>query len=89
MERAAAAGVTVARLLAESALGTAPAPDKRVATGELFAWRRQLAGLCTNLNQLAASANSGVFVSTPEVAEVLDEWPMIRARLDAILDSAR
>lgn len=42
--KADAVGVTVARFLADSALGTVPVVRPRVAVNELFAIRRQLLG---------------------------------------------
>lgn len=89
MERAEAAGVTPARLLAESALGNAPTPDRRVLVGELFAIRRQIQGAAGNLNQLARSANSGAHVDSAEVMAALDSWSELTARLSTLLDAAR
>ena len=89
IERAEAAGVTPARLLAEAALGNAPAPDRRVVVGELFAIRRQIQGAATNLNQLAHSANAGVLVDDDEVAAALDTWSELTAKLSDLLDGAR
>ena len=51
--------------------------------------RRAIAGMGRNVNQLAVSANAGVFVSDAQVAEVLDEWSALRARRDALLEGAR
>jgi hypothetical protein len=58
---AAEAGVSVPRLLVEAA--TAPAPgvsatERREAIVELFTVSRVLAGVATNLNQLARQANA-------------------------------
>jgi hypothetical protein len=87
--RAAAAGVTVAALLAEAGLGQLAAPDRRAVISELFAIRRHVAGMATNVNELAAAANSEVFVSAAQVSEVLDQWSALRDRLDAVLDDAK
>lgn len=83
-----AAGATPARLLAEAALGNAPA-DRRVVVGELFAIRRQIQRAATNLNQLAHSANAGVLVDDDEVAAALYAWSELTAKLSELLDAAR
>jgi hypothetical protein len=83
--RADAAGVTVARLFSECALGNAPNPSRRVIVSELFGVRRQIQGADTNLNQLARSANSGVFVTDDQVVEVLDQWAALVDRVNVIL----
>lgn len=52
--------VTVPRLLVESALaavGETPS-QRRAAMSELFAIRRQLAGVTTNVNQIARAVNT-------------------------------
>ena len=67
--RADAAGVTVARLLVESATGSAPTPDRRVIVSELMGLRRQVQGIGTNVNQLAHAANAGVVLSREELAD--------------------
>jgi hypothetical protein len=84
--RASEAGVTVARLLSESALGNAPNPSRRVIISELYAIRRQVQGAATNLNQLAHSANSGVFIDQSDVAETLDAWFALVERMGKIVD---
>ena len=52
--------VTIPRLLIESALaGVGETPSqRRVAMTELFAIRRQLAGVTTNVNQIARAVNT-------------------------------
>ena len=65
------------------------AAAQTAAIGGLFAVRRAIASMGRNVNQLAASANAGLFVSDAQVAEVLDEWSTLRARLDALLEGAR
>lgn len=54
------AGVSVPRLLVEAALGAGgPTPaERRAQFAALLAARRQLAGMATNLNQLARWANT-------------------------------
>lgn len=58
---AAQAGVSVPRLLVEAALAPAPgvsASERREGLTELFTVSRVLAGIATNLNQLARVANA-------------------------------
>ena len=52
-------GVTIPRLLVEAALarGGETPTQRRAALVELFAVRRQLAGLATNVNQIAHAVN--------------------------------
>ena len=52
--------VTIPRLLVESALaGVGETPSqRRLAMVELFAIRRQLAGVATNVNQIARAVNT-------------------------------
>ncbi|NAZ84626.1 plasmid mobilization relaxosome protein MobC [Kineococcus sp. T90] len=54
-------GITVARLLVESALSTdrVTASQRQESAVELFAIRRLLAGVSNNVNQLARQANAG------------------------------
>lgn len=59
-KNAAAAGMTVARYLRETALGTVPQVKDTLAIHELQGIRRQVSGVANNLNQLAAIANSGM-----------------------------
>jgi hypothetical protein len=84
--RADEAGVTVARLLSESALGNAPNPSRRVIISELFVIRRQIQGAATNLNQIAHSANSGVFCSDTESTAALEQWFALVDRMGKIVD---
>ena len=60
MELARAQRVTVPRLLVEAALarGGETPTQRRHAMVALFGLRRSLAGLATNVNQLAAQANA-------------------------------
>jgi hypothetical protein len=56
--RAAALGVSVPRLMVESALSGVETPtDRRRTTAELFETRRLLATVANNVNQLARAAN--------------------------------
>ncbi len=73
---AAAQGVTVPRLLVESALAgdRATAAQRRDAIVELFAVRRLLAAVSNNVNQVARHANAG------------EEFP---ADASAVLDAVR
>ena len=58
--RAAALGVSVPRLMVESALGgaTGMAPDRQREVAELFEVRRLLSTVANNVNQLARLANT-------------------------------
>jgi len=80
-------GVTVVRLLVESAMapqGETPA-QRRAAMAELFAMYRQLAGIANNVNQLARHANAGEDFP-PEARAVLARVKALAIRMDSALD---
>lgn len=79
--KANATGVTIARLLADTALGTTPQVKNKVAVSELFALRRQIQGEATNLNQLTRDANGGTFFQT-ELLEAIAAVTALNERLD-------
>jgi hypothetical protein len=58
--KAAAAGMSVPRLLHESAKSShvETSTERKAAIAELFSIRREVAGIATNLNQLARYANT-------------------------------
>ena len=80
-QRAGAQRVSVPRLLIESALSdTGETPtQRRAAMTELFAIRRQLAGLTNNVNQLARLGNTdgrlpvGTAAALQEIRDVVDK----------------
>jgi hypothetical protein len=74
-ERAADLGVSVPRLLVESALSGGETPtDRRAMIAELFEVRRLLATVANNVNQLAKVANTSGEVSVGErLARTLGE----------------
>lgn len=87
VQLALAQGVTVPRLLVESALsaqGETPTA-RREAMAELFAVRRLLAAVSNNVNQLAKQANSGDGFPAEAVA-VLPAIRRVVLRIDATLD---
>ncbi|WP_445263375.1 MobC family plasmid mobilization relaxosome protein [Pseudokineococcus sp. 5B2Z-1] len=80
-------GVTVVRLLVESAMapqGETPA-QRRAAMSELLSVHRQLAGIATNVNQLARHANAGEEFP-PEARAVLARVRTLALRIDDVLD---
>ncbi|MGI8418790.1 MAG: plasmid mobilization relaxosome protein MobC [Nakamurella sp.] len=85
-----AARITVPRLLVESALrGGAVATEQRDALVELFAIRRLLAGVATNMNQIARRVNAGVQVGG-ELSGIMDAIRRVVTRIDgAIHDVSR
>jgi hypothetical protein len=88
--RAAAQRVTVPRLLVESALadgGETPA-QRREAIVQLFAMRRDLAGLATNMNQIARYANTIEAVPEDAYAAMVEVRELV-ARMDAVIDGLR
>ena len=87
--RAIAAGVTVPRFLFESALSAhvETDTDRKAAIAELFKLRRDMAGVATNVNQLAKWANEErAFPADAEavVAEYRAVVAEIRVALDRI-----
>jgi len=87
--RAIAAGVTVPRFLFESAMSAhvETDTDRKAAIAELFKLRRDMAGVATNVNQLAKWANEErAFPADAEavVAEYRSVVAEIRVALDRI-----
>jgi ABC-type Fe3+-hydroxamate transport system substrate-binding protein len=87
--RAIAAGVTVPRFLFESAMSAhvETDTDRKAAVAELFKLRRDMAGVATNVNQLAKWANEErAFPADAEsvVAEYRAVVAEIRTALDRI-----
>lgn len=83
---ATAARITVPRLLVESALhGVAVPTQQRDAMVEMFALRRLLAGVATNMNQVAKRMNSGDRVGG-ELTATLDAVRRVVLRIDAAID---
>jgi hypothetical protein len=82
--RAVVAGVTVPRLLVESALAgdAQTASERRALLAEFFGARRLLAAVSNNVNQLAAAANSTGEVPV-ELHATLHAVARVTARLDA------
>jgi hypothetical protein len=90
--KAAAAGMTVPRLLHESAKSAhvETSTERKAAIAELFSIRREVAGIATNLNQLARYANTeGIFPAEAEVvtAEFRALFPRVTAAVDRLADS--
>ncbi len=79
--------VTVPRLLVEAALsGNVETPTRRhEAIVELFAVRRQLAGVASNVNQLARAANVDARLAVGSTA-ALAEVRVVVAKIDAALE---
>lgn len=90
VERADARGITVARLLAESAL--AGGADAAAATsqlgGELFRISRLLGRVSLNINQLAKVANATGSVP-PETGHAVDAISRVCDRITELLDGRR
>lgn len=85
--RAAVRGVTVPRLLFESAMSVhvQTDTDRKAAIVEIFAVRRLLANLANNANQLAKYANSeGTFPA--EADAIVSEYRAIVPRLSAAIE---
>lgn len=79
--------VTVPRLLVESALsrsGDTPSA-RREALRKLFAMRRQLAGIATNINQLAKVANTDGHVPVG-TADALARLRVLAVKIEAAVD---
>ncbi len=90
--KAAAAGMTVPRLLHESAKSAhvETSTERKAAIAELFSVRREVAGIATNLNQLARYANTeGTFPAEAEAvtAEFRALFPRVTAAVDRLADS--
>lgn len=82
--RAAAAGVSVPRLLVESALAgdAQTASERRALTTEFLGARRLLAAVGNNVNQLAMAANATGEIP-PEIGATLHAVARVTARLEA------
>ncbi len=90
--KAAAAGMTVPRLLHESAKSAhvETSTERKAAIAELFAVRREVAGIATNINQLARYANTeGTFPAEAEAvtADFRRLFPRVTAAVDRLADS--
>ena len=87
--KAAAAGMSVPRLLHESARSkyVETSTERKAAMAELFRIRREVAGIATNLNQLARYANTeGTFPAEAEAVTVAFRalFPRVTAALDRL-----
>jgi len=90
--RAAQLGVSVPRLMVESALGgaTGMAPDRQREVAELFEVRRLLATVANNVNQLARLANtSGELGMQARLEEALAEVEDVVGRVRAMTGARR
>jgi hypothetical protein len=90
--RAAALGVSVPRLLIESALGGAAgmAPDRQREVAELFEVRRLLATVANNVNQLARLANTtGELGMQGRLEDALAEIEEVVGRVRAMTGARR
>jgi len=87
LARAGAQGVSVPRLLVESALREEdPFPEgRREAIAELLRLSRALGGLATNVNQIARVANESGVVP-PDAAPAIREARITIARIGQLLD---
>ena len=88
LQLAAAQGITIPRLLVESALAQESgetASERRNAVAELFAVYRLLASVANNVNQIARIANTDRQVPV-EAGVVLDEVRAVARRVDAVID---
>lgn len=83
--RARAAGVSVSRLLVESALGARPVNRTVVAT-ELIGLRGQIRKIGGHSNQLAHAANAGQPVGAGDLADVLGELDALTDRWLDVID---
>ena len=85
--RAEAEGVTVPRLLFESAMASRveTSTERKRVIAELFRVSRQMAGVATNVNQLARFANAeGAF---PEDAVfVMGEYRVLAAKVEDLIE---
>lgn len=89
--RGLAGGITVQRLLVESALsaGEGTPSERRAALVELFGLRRDLSGMAVNLNQAARRANAGDGFPVEEVRVALVELRRLAGpggRIDVVID---
>lgn len=84
--KAAELGVSVPRLMVESALSGVETPtDRRRLVGELFETRRLLSTVANNVNQLAHSANiSGQVLEVRRLERTLVEVDELVGRLRAL-----
>jgi Bacterial mobilisation protein (MobC) len=89
--RAAELGVSVPRLMVESALsGVETSTDRRRMIAELFEVRRLLATVANNVNQLARSANiSGQVDAGRRLEETLGEVDELLARMRELTGARR
>ena len=92
--RANAQGVTIPRLLVESALAERAgetATERREQLAELFRLHRMLAALGNNLNQIARAANADGTVPNELRTELAHTMTAVRAsaeRVDGFIDAA-
>jgi hypothetical protein len=87
VERAEAEQVTVPRLLFESAVAARgeTSTERKRALAELFRLTRQMAGVASNVNQLARFANAeGRFPAEAEV--VVGEYRRLAAKVEDTID---
>jgi hypothetical protein len=89
--RAAALGMSVPRLMVESALsGVATPTDRRRTMAELFETRRLLATVANNVNQLARAANiSGQVHEGQRLEKTLADVDELVAQLRALTGARR
>jgi len=89
--RAAELGVSVPRLMVESALEGMETPtERRRMTAELFEVRRLLATVANNVNQLARAANiTGEVATAVRLAGTLREVEDLIARLRSLTGARR
>jgi hypothetical protein len=90
--RAAELGVSVPRLMVESALGgaTGMAPDRQREVAELFEVRRLLATVANNVNQLARLANTtGEVGMQTRLEDALAEVEEVVGRVRAMTGARR
>jgi len=79
--------VTIPRLLVESALadvGETPS-QRRLAMTELFCIRRQLAGVTTNVNQIARAVNTDGHTPVGTAAAIVEVRAVVE-KIDAAID---
>lgn len=88
--RAAEQGITISRLLVESALagGADAAAAKGALAGEMFRMARLLGQVSNNVNQLARVANATGQIP-PAVPAALDALTRSLGRLDGFLEDVR